>query len=182
MYCQGRYDERDTNSLHRPNLITLIGLFFMMFNVCLVYIYSNDFVGTDAPSWIYLSFAVGLWLYSTFDNVDGKQARRTGTSSPLGELFDHGCDALNTTYVAILQAAALGLGHSTLTIVLFITTMVGFYLSTAEEYYTGVLYLGYVNGPTEGIIVTCVAFLWTWLYGKGKRCIKKSLSLTLFFF
>jgi ethanolaminephosphotransferase len=60
--------------------------------------------------------------------------------------------------------------------------MVGFYLSTAEEYYTGVLYLGYVNGPTEGIIVTCVAFLWTWLYGKGKRCIKKSLSLTLFFF
>ena len=26
--------------------------------------------------------------YSTMDNVDGKQARRTGTSSPLGELFE----------------------------------------------------------------------------------------------
>lgn len=26
--------------------------------------------------------------YSTLDNVDGKQARRTGTSSPLGELFE----------------------------------------------------------------------------------------------
>lgn len=29
------------------------------------------------------------------DSIDGKQARRTGTSSPLGELFDHGCDAIN---------------------------------------------------------------------------------------
>jgi phosphatidylglycerophosphate synthase len=27
--------------------------------------------------------------YSTMDNVDGKQARRTGTSSPLGELFEY---------------------------------------------------------------------------------------------
>ena len=26
----------------------------------------------------------------TFDAVDGKQARRTGASSPLGELMDHG--------------------------------------------------------------------------------------------
>lgn len=27
------------------------------------------------------------------DCMDGKQARRTGSSSPLGQLFDHGCDA-----------------------------------------------------------------------------------------
>jgi len=27
-------------------------------------------------------------MYSTLDNVDGKQARRTGTSSGLGELFE----------------------------------------------------------------------------------------------
>lgn len=29
-----------------------------------------------------------LARYSTLDNVDGKQARRTGTSSGLGELFE----------------------------------------------------------------------------------------------
>lgn len=29
------------------------------------------------------------------DNVDGKQARRTGTSSPLGELFEY--DGLKST-------------------------------------------------------------------------------------
>jgi len=30
------------------------------------------------------------------DSIDGKQARRTNTASPLGELFDHGCDAVST--------------------------------------------------------------------------------------
>lgn len=29
------------------------------------------------------------------DAIDGKQARRTNSTSPLGELFDHGCDSLN---------------------------------------------------------------------------------------
>ncbi|KAG0180850.1 hypothetical protein DFQ28_000331 [Apophysomyces sp. BC1034] len=147
-----------------PNLITLIGLIFMLVNVFLVAIIVPG-LGTEAPSWLYFSFAAGLWIYSTLDNIDGKQARRTGTSSPLGELFDHGCDALNTTYVSLLQAAALGLGHTQLSAILFIVTAAGFYLSTAEEYYTGVLYLGYVNGPTEGIILTCLAFIWSGVYG-----------------
>jgi ethanolaminephosphotransferase len=40
---------------------------------------------------VYYSFAAGLWTYSTMDNIDGKQARRTGTSSPLGELFEYVC-------------------------------------------------------------------------------------------
>jgi ethanolaminephosphotransferase len=46
-------------------------------------------------SLFYSRTAVGLWMYSSLDAIDGKQARRTGTSGPLGELFDHGCDALN---------------------------------------------------------------------------------------
>lgn len=133
----------------------------------LVLIYVPD-LETDAPSWIYFSFAAGLWLYSTFDNVDGKQARRTGTSSPLGELFDHGCDALNTTFVTILQCAALGLGHTSHSAIMLMTTVAGFYFSTAEEYYTQVLYLGIVNGPTEGIILTCLAFIWSGFYGESK--------------
>ena len=39
-----------------------------------------------------------FWPYNlqSLDAIDGKQARRTGTSSPLGELFDHGCDSLST--------------------------------------------------------------------------------------
>jgi ethanolaminephosphotransferase len=33
-------------------------------------------------------------LYQTFDNLDGKQARRTNSSSPIGMILDHGCDAI----------------------------------------------------------------------------------------
>lgn len=38
--------------------------------------------------------ALGLFIYQTLDATDGKQARRTNSSSPLGELFDHGCDSM----------------------------------------------------------------------------------------
>lgn len=130
----------------------------MVLNVILAAIYTPD-LGIDGPRWIYFSFAAGLWLYSTFDNVDGRQARRTGTSSPLGELFDHGCDAVNCAFVTILQAAGLGMGHSIHSAILALITALGFYLSTIEEYHTGVLYLGYVNGPTEGLILSCIVFI-----------------------
>ncbi|KAI9323636.1 CDP-alcohol phosphatidyltransferase-domain-containing protein [Dichotomocladium elegans] len=148
-----------------PNMITLIGLLFMAINVGLTVIFAPDLEPEGGPRWIYYCYAIGLWLYSTFDNVDGKQARRTGTSSPLGELFDHGCDALNTSFAALLQAAALGLGHSVGSVLLYGIAMFGFYLSTAEEYHTGTLYLGYVNAPTEGVILACIVFCISGHYG-----------------
>ncbi|RHZ61702.1 hypothetical protein Glove_346g63 [Diversispora epigaea] len=138
-----------------PNLITLSGLSFVFVNVICIIIWIDDLVG-PGPRWIYWTFPISLWLYSTFDNVDGKQARRTGTSSPLGELFDHGCDALNCTFGSIVLAASLGLGHSEYVVALLLLTIVPFYFSTWEEYHTGTLYLGYCNGPTEGVLVGCL--------------------------
>jgi ethanolaminephosphotransferase len=34
--------------------------------------------------WVYLFGAFALFMYQTLDAIDGKQARRTGTSGPLG--------------------------------------------------------------------------------------------------
>ncbi|KAI8065332.1 uncharacterized protein B0P05DRAFT_553879 [Gilbertella persicaria] len=139
---------------------------FMIFNVILVLVYVPTMEASEAgPAWIYFSFSIGLWLYSTFDNVDGRQARRTGTSSPLGELFDHGCDALNCSFAAIIQMAALGLGHSHASVIVYAIAMVGFYLSTIEEYHTGTLYLGYINVPTEGVCMLCIMYIISGLYG-----------------
>lgn len=50
----------------------------------------------QAPRWAFFLCGVGLFAYQSLDAIDGKQARRTGTSSPLGELFDHGCDSIST--------------------------------------------------------------------------------------
>lgn len=36
-----------------------------------------------------------MFIYQSLDAIDGKQARRTNSQSPLGELFDHGCDSVS---------------------------------------------------------------------------------------
>lgn len=48
------------------------------------------------PKWASFLCGFGLFVYQSLDAIDGKQARRTGSSSPLGELFDHGCDSVST--------------------------------------------------------------------------------------
>ena len=60
-----------------PNLITLLGLMCILLNIVTIVILVPDLIG-PGPTWMYWSFVLGLWIYSTLDNVDGKQARRTG--------------------------------------------------------------------------------------------------------
>lgn len=132
--------------------MTLLGFLFVLLAYGMVVVWVPDLVGPAPSRAFYVVFAGCLWIYSTMDNIDGKQARRTGSASPLGELFDHGCDALNCPLACLVQIAAMGLGPSgRALLVLFISTW-GFYLPTWEEYHTGVLYLGVVNGPTEGLL------------------------------
>ena len=50
----------------------------------------HDILGVPVPGVVWLLVAVLLFLSHTLDGIDGKQARRTGSSNPLGELFDHG--------------------------------------------------------------------------------------------
>lgn len=40
-------------------------------------------------------------LYSFADGIEGKQAQRTQTSGPLGELFDHGLDSWTTMFISV---------------------------------------------------------------------------------
>ncbi|TMW46025.1 hypothetical protein DOY81_008895 [Sarcophaga bullata] len=63
------------------------------------------------PRWTCLLCAFGLFVYQSLDSIDGKQARRTNTSSPLGELFDHGCDSISTVFVALSACISCQLGH-----------------------------------------------------------------------
>jgi ethanolaminephosphotransferase len=57
---------------------------------------------------VYLFAAFAVVFYTWLDCFDGKQARRTGTSSPLGQLFDHGCDALSVNLLLANIGASLG--------------------------------------------------------------------------
>jgi len=72
--------------------------------------YYSPFLIGEAPRYIYVIHAICLFLYQTLDALDGKHARRTGNSSPLGELFDHGCDAVSTTMVVLTALSVFQLG------------------------------------------------------------------------
>ena len=56
-----------------PNLITLTGFSFVIVNL-LTLLWYNPTLDQDCPPWVYASWAVGLFLYQTFDAVDGSQA------------------------------------------------------------------------------------------------------------
>ncbi|KAF8621745.1 hypothetical protein AX15_007539 [Amanita polypyramis BW_CC] len=86
-------------------------------------------------------------------------------AGPLGEMFDHGCDALNTTLEVILASYALNLGRSWWTVASLIATHANFYLTTWEEYHTGQLYLGVFSGPVEGILMIVFIFILTGIFG-----------------
>ncbi|KAI1157346.1 CDP-alcohol phosphatidyltransferase [Nemania serpens] len=149
-----------------PNMVTLLGFCFILANVALLVIVMPDLVG-PGPSWLYLSFAFGLFMYQTMDNVDGKQARRTGTSSGLGELFDHGIDSLNCTLASLLETAAMALGTSKSGVFTALCPCLAMFFSTWETYHTHTLYLGYFNGPTEGILIACSVMAISGIYGPG---------------
>jgi phosphatidylglycerophosphate synthase len=91
-----------------PNLITFIGWLFVIFSYINILRYDYTFK-EDIPNSCFLIAAACIWIYSTLDAIDGKQARRTKSSSPLGQLFDHGCDSFSLTFVilALGQAANL---------------------------------------------------------------------------
>ncbi|XP_037276149.1 choline/ethanolaminephosphotransferase 1 bbc isoform X6 [Rhipicephalus microplus] len=92
-----------------PNLMTLSGLFVNIATSLLLVWYSPT-ATQEVPRWAFLLCALGLFVYQTLDACDGKQARRTGTNTPLGELFDHGCDSISTVFVALAVCIAVKLG------------------------------------------------------------------------
>ncbi|KAG5511944.1 hypothetical protein JKF63_07769 [Porcisia hertigi] len=118
------------------------------------------------PTFVCVLAAVGLLLYQLLDNLDGHQARRTGTSSPLGLLMDHGCDAINCIIGGLSIAAAVSAGPCWKTWLIVLNTVIVFFLNTWEEYYRGVLVLPVINGPNEGILIAIAVYLWTaWIGG-----------------
>lgn len=139
-------------------MVTLIGFLFVIGNVGLQQLMDPDLTG-PSYAWVCYSYAFGVWAYSTMDNIDGKQARRTGTSSGLGELFDHGIDSLNCTLASLLETSAMGLGATKIGALTALIPCLPMFFSTWETYHTHTLYLGYFNGPTEGLLIASLLMI-----------------------
>ncbi|XP_032272342.1 cholinephosphotransferase 1 isoform X3 [Halichoerus grypus] len=128
-----------------PNSITLLGLAINLLTTLVLISYCPT-ATEEAPYWTYLLCALGLFIYQSLDAIDGKQARRTNSCSPLGELFDHGCDSLSTVFMAVGASIAVRLGtHPDW---LFFCSFIGmfmFYCAHWQTYVSGVLRFGKVD-------------------------------------
>lgn len=173
---------------HTGLQITLSGFGFVVANF-LTMLWYTPTLDQDCPPWVYASWAIGLFLYQTFDAVDGSQARRTRQSGPLGELFDHGVDAINTTLEVLLFSATMNLGQGWKTVLTLFAcrflesdfdslhlqklkantaiALLTFYVQTWEEYHTHTLTLGVISGPVEGILTLCIVYALTAYLGGG---------------
>nr|CCC93992.1 putative ethanolaminephosphotransferase [Trypanosoma congolense IL3000] len=142
-----------------PNAITITG-FLMCLSSSLVVMFFYYFQNAEYPSWVWLYAAFCLFCYQTLDAIDGKQARRTNSVSPVGELFDHGCDAILTPFVQLKVCCALNTSPRVTFVYMVISSCVLF-AAIWEQFVTGTLDLGYVNGPTDGILLACGIFIVT---------------------
>ncbi|KAK7791691.1 hypothetical protein R5R35_008712 [Gryllus longicercus] len=128
-----------------PNLITVWGLIVNILTTLILVWYSPD-AKEEAPRWACFACALGLFVYQSLDAIDGKQARRTGTSSPLGELFDHGCDSISTVFVALSACIAVQLGfYPSWMFFQCFCAMTLFYCAHWQTYVSGTLRFGKVD-------------------------------------
>eukprot|EP00081_Caenorhabditis_elegans_P007592 NP_001257201.1 Choline/EthanolaminePhosphoTransferase [Caenorhabditis elegans] len=149
-----------------PNLITWIGLVINLITVLVLSSFSYS-ATESAPSWAYLQAALGLFFYQTLDAIDGKQARRTGSSSPLGELFDHGCDSMTQVFVTLNICYAMSLGTVPYgVLIVSVISVVMFYCAHWSTYCTGQLRFSKFD-VTEAQMSVISVLLFTAIFGNG---------------
>ena len=69
-----------------PNMVTTLGGLHCALAYGTLWYYSPDF-NSSVPDWVVRLASYCTFAYYTLDCMDGKQARRTGSSSPLGQLL-----------------------------------------------------------------------------------------------
>eukprot|EP00210_Caulerpa_lentillifera_P004401 g4199.t1 len=124
-----------------PNLITLAGLLAVVLSYWMIVVFQPNFEGSS-PSWVMIYAGIAVVLYANLDCIDGKQTRRTGTSSPLGQLFYHGCDAYIVHLIVGNMIACLGESCGWRAAIGSLAIMCPWILAQLEEYHTGVMLYG----------------------------------------
>ena len=134
-----------------PNLITIASLCFNIFAAIISFNDGGfDFSGQLKPI---TCIVIGVFqlIYLLLDNLDGKQARRTGNSTPFGMLMDHGCDIFTNIFTAYnLSKLAIVGNDDCYSFSIFFGLILGFYMMTYEEYKLGEMHFPPINGTDEG--------------------------------
>ncbi|XP_039451899.1 cholinephosphotransferase 1 isoform X6 [Culex pipiens pallens] len=149
-----------------PNLITIVGLAVNILTTLILIYYSPD-GRSEPPRWASALCALGLFVYQSLDAIDGKQARRTNSSTPLGELFDHGCDSISTVFVALSACISVQLGfYPRWMFFQCFCAMTLFYCAHWQTYVSGTLRFGKID-VTEAQCTIIAIHLISAVFGPG---------------
>ena len=134
-----------------PNLITFFSLCCNIFAAIISYLDGGFDFSFKLKRSTCLITGVFQLLYLILDNIDGKQARRTGNSTPFGMLMDHGCDIFTNIFTSFNLSKLLLVGNDTFfSFSVFFGLILGFYMMTYEEYKLGAMTFPPINGADEG--------------------------------
>jgi len=122
-----------------PNMVTTLGFSHLLLSYLATWYYSSNFDNPATPNWVIFLSGYCSIVYYTLDCMDGKQARRTGQSSPLGQLFDHGFDCVGNLCHISTQAGYLCVGGTSWFYAFQGSLFLAFFMAQWEEYYTGEL-------------------------------------------
>lgn len=150
-----------------PNTLTMIGFMHTLFPLTVLYCCIGCSLIGDLPQWFVFMQAWCYFIYRLLDEMDGKQARRTGNSSALGLIFDHGCDCFAAGYQPQIFMRLVQVGDNFIAKIFMISVFSAFHFVTLEEYYSGYLYLPIFNGVSDGSIFLIALSIFTGLVGNN---------------
>jgi phosphatidylglycerophosphate synthase len=120
-------------------------------------------VARERP-WIFGVCALCLFFYHTLDNLDGMQARRTGSSGPLGEFVDHWFDSFNTFLIPLGLGLAFPEIPSLMVAITILLCCLADWLSLRTTRNSGVLVFGRVSSE-EALLFSYVVCIAMWATG-----------------
>jgi ethanolaminephosphotransferase len=127
-----------------PNQLTLMGALPV---IGLIFIHLTGILG----SFIFPLLGLSLVWYLNMDAMDGKLARHSNRSSPIGQVLDHGIDALIGGLLSVMVTHFLGFEYAVFNIISITLTTALFYQATLKEHVTGqmIVSMKFYLGKTE---------------------------------
>lgn len=150
-----------------PNLLTFVGFLLTVIHYLILSYYDPYFDNPhDVPRCVWLFIALMVFAAHTFDGTDGKQARRTKSSTALGEIFDHGCDSWSILFIPSVFFTLCGCNSTPWRMFIIQWILLWSFLGSQwEKYITGVLFLPWSFDIGQlSVIFSC---LWVYFHGPG---------------
>lgn len=130
-------------------MVTISGVIIQIISIIIILLHDSS-LSKELPSWIYIYFIISIFIAQTTDAIDGKHARNTKRSSPLGQLIDHGCDALSNSFIVIMAAQTFKYSGSFYTQATQLIVQMNFFLFNWDEHLNGIMLTNVDNfGKTE---------------------------------